>query len=333
MPLTDARETLSVQPLSSVDEPTEKQVWCLAFVEGLSYPEGMYTIKRAAELTGVPVATLRAWERRYGIGTPARSDSGYRLYDEQALADIHAMQHLIEQGWAPRQAAEATVNQRSGIRAQHVESPEELDQELQQVRMRVLAAARSMDEVELGHALDLMFTKASYEYVVDNWLMPVMKDVGDEWLNDRLDIAGEHFVSNAVMRRLGAAFESSPLPVRGPLVLVGLPAGSYHEIGSIAFATAARRIGLAALYLGSNVPTEAWVSAVAAHHASAIVLSVVQASDVAVAQHIVETMTAQHPQVLVAVGGRLHEDVKGLVMHLPGSFSASAANLAQRLMG
>lgn len=293
----------------------------------------MYTIKRASELTGVPVATLRAWERRYGIGTPARSDAGYRLYDEQALADINAMQHLINQGWAPRQAADATVTQRSGIRQQHVESPEALDEELAQLRMRIVAAAQSMDELALGQALDQMFSRASYEYVVDHWLMPVMHDIGNEWINGNLDIAAEHFVSNAVMRRLSAAFEGSPLPTRGPLVLVGLTAGSHHEIGSLAFATAARRIGLAALYLGADVPLEAWITAVSTHKASAIVLSVVQPTDVVEAQRLVEVMTAQHPQVLVAVGGRLQDEVHGLVLHLPDGFSPSAATLANRLMG
>ena len=39
----------------------------------------MYTIGRVAALTGVPVATLRAWERRYGVVEPVRTDSGYRL--------------------------------------------------------------------------------------------------------------------------------------------------------------------------------------------------------------------------------------------------------------
>lgn len=43
----------------------------------------MVTIKRAAELTGVPEHTLRAWERRYGLVAPARTDGGYRLYDGQ----------------------------------------------------------------------------------------------------------------------------------------------------------------------------------------------------------------------------------------------------------
>ena len=48
----------------------------------------MYTIKQAARLTGVSEASLRAWERRYGVVVPVRNESGYRLFDEAALAAI-----------------------------------------------------------------------------------------------------------------------------------------------------------------------------------------------------------------------------------------------------
>ncbi len=62
----------------------------------------MYTIKPAAQLTGVPEASfLRAWERRYGVWVPHRSESGYRLYDEEALAVISTMRRLIGDGWTP----------------------------------------------------------------------------------------------------------------------------------------------------------------------------------------------------------------------------------------
>ena len=64
----------------------------------------MYTISRAAELTGVPVATLRAWERRYAVVAPQRTEGGYRLYDDGALAAIRAMSDLVDGGWSPRQA-------------------------------------------------------------------------------------------------------------------------------------------------------------------------------------------------------------------------------------
>ncbi|MBT8224544.1 MAG: MerR family transcriptional regulator, partial [Dactylosporangium sp.] len=78
----------------------------------------MYTIKHAADLTGVPVATLRAWERRYGVVVPRRTNAGYRLYDERVLGIITAMHDLVRAGWSPRQAAaEVERSQAAGAAA------------------------------------------------------------------------------------------------------------------------------------------------------------------------------------------------------------------------
>src|SRR5690606_14972470 len=79
----------------------------------------MYTIKQAALRSGVNVALLRAWERRYGIVEPMRTDSGYRLYDEAAIDRLRAMRSLVDAGWSPRQAAEriaaATTEEIAGL--------------------------------------------------------------------------------------------------------------------------------------------------------------------------------------------------------------------------
>ena len=50
----------------------------------------MYTIKQASRLTGVTEASLRGWERRYGVVVPHRNEAGYRLYDEAAIAFSYA---------------------------------------------------------------------------------------------------------------------------------------------------------------------------------------------------------------------------------------------------
>ena len=55
------------------------------------------------------VATLRAWERRYGIVTPHRTEAGYRLYDGAAVHALSVMNALVVEGWAPREAAAETL--------------------------------------------------------------------------------------------------------------------------------------------------------------------------------------------------------------------------------
>ena len=41
--------------------------------------EELFPIREVARLTGVNPVTLRAWERRYGLIQPTRTESGHRL--------------------------------------------------------------------------------------------------------------------------------------------------------------------------------------------------------------------------------------------------------------
>ncbi|HLT36250.1 MAG TPA: MerR family transcriptional regulator, partial [Enhygromyxa sp.] len=67
--------------------------------------KGKYRIQTVAEMTGVPAATLRAWERRYGIPSPERSSSSYRLFSEHDVASVRKLKELCDQGMAPAEAA------------------------------------------------------------------------------------------------------------------------------------------------------------------------------------------------------------------------------------
>src|SRR5687768_2750736 len=62
-------------------------------------------IGELARRAGIAPATLRAWERRYGILDPLRSDSGYRLYTPEDERRLLEMVRLVESGVAPAQAA------------------------------------------------------------------------------------------------------------------------------------------------------------------------------------------------------------------------------------
>ena len=46
---------------------------------------GGHSIGQVAELTGIPVAVLRAWESRFGFPKPRRSEGGMRIYDEREV--------------------------------------------------------------------------------------------------------------------------------------------------------------------------------------------------------------------------------------------------------
>src|SRR5471032_2928972 len=66
--------------------------------------EELFPIREVSRLTGVNPVTLRAWERRYGLIQPTRTESGHRLY---ANADIETVNRILD--WIERGVAVSKV--------------------------------------------------------------------------------------------------------------------------------------------------------------------------------------------------------------------------------
>ncbi len=268
----------------------------------------MYTIKQAASRAGVSVPLLRAWERRYGIVDPARTDAGYRLYDDASIARLRAMRRLVDDGWSPRAAAATlrtadaeTVRTIVGSLPTGAEPTDRADDLVD----RFVTAAADLDEPRVEAVLDEMFALGTFEHVAAELVMPALVALGDAWAAGRVDVAAEHAASHAVLRRLGTAFIAAGRPPHErDLVLVGLPPGARHELGALAFGIAARRAGLPLVYLGPDLPVQDWIEAAVHLAARAAVIGVVTPADVDPARRVAAALHAARPSLLIAFGGR-----------------------------
>jgi DNA-binding transcriptional MerR regulator/methylmalonyl-CoA mutase cobalamin-binding subunit len=261
----------------------------------------MHTVRWVSEQLGLAPGTLRAWEQRYGIVHPTRSEGGYRLYDDNDLDTLQAMADLVTAGMQPAQAAEQ-------IRSGRVSPARDLTRTIDAHAgmpdpAALIAASRSYDSRALEDTLDAAFAAAGFEYVVDEWLMAALVPVGQAWAAGHLDIAQEHFISAAVMRRLTAAFAAAGHARGGRHVITGLAPGATHEIATLSFATMLRRAGLRVTYLGPDLPGPSWVQAVHTIHPDAVVIGAPRTSDTPAATDIVEALREAAPHTAVYVGG------------------------------
>lgn len=60
--------------------------------------EALHRSGVVARLVGMPVATLRVWERRYGLGCAATAGNGRRLYSHEDVQRIALLKRLTESG-------------------------------------------------------------------------------------------------------------------------------------------------------------------------------------------------------------------------------------------
>lgn len=283
----------------------------------------MYTVSRTGQLTGIPTATLRKWEQRYQVVAPSRTDGNYRLYDDEAVRRLCAMRDLVDAGWSARDAARQVL---TGAAASP-ERPTTGHQPAGDVDA-ITRCAVEFDALGLHRLLDVELATGEPGDVVDRWLIPSLVRLGDAWARGEVTVAGEHFASAAVQRRLSRLYdEVPPAPAGAPRAVVGLARGSRHELGVLAFAVALRSRGLDVTYLGSDLPLEAWVATVRAVGPRVAVVGVPLVEDVPAVR---ELAAALAPHVQVLLGGAFQERVEG-VEHLGHRPGEAARDLAARL--
>lgn len=274
----------------------------------------MYTIKQAAALSGVSVALLRAWERRYGVVSPRRTPSGYRLYDDAAVERLQAMRRLVDAGWSASTAADAVRSgeplpaaARGGPLPSTGATPSSISGSPRDSRALIEAfvdAAAAYDAEQTEAALDEIFATGSFERIADELLLPALVALGEAWAQGRISVAGEHAASHAVLRRLAAAFQAAGRPSRRTgIVLVGMPPGGRHELGALSFAVAARRAAMPVLYVGPDLPLQDWVDTARAVRARAAVIGVVVPGDASGAAAVARALDAAVPGITIAFGG------------------------------
>lgn len=296
----------------------------------------MHTIKEIADEVGVSATTLRAWERRYEVVEPRRSQGGYRLYSPRDARVLALMASLVRQGRPPRLAATEARDRVLGepaptadaADASDAASPMPLDEHLVEA---LLQAAAAMDAPAVTAHVETLLSLGPLAAVVDRQLMPAMAELGERWARGQVSVAGEHLAANTVMRALASEYARDRDAGHGPRVLIGLPPGARHEIGLLAFAALARGAGLRTEYLGADLPVEEWAQVVRAPDVGAIVLALPTAAEATTAAAVFAACREASPDLVVAVGGSHQHRAPDGVLRLGHELGPAARTLAAAL--
>lgn len=255
-------------------------------------------MKAAAERAGVTPELLRAWERRYGVPSPARSMSGYRLYSEEDIRAVCWIQEKIRCGIGVRQAVELYKGDSSGLRA---------GPPLDTVRNILLEHLLEGERERAEAVLERAFLGHEVEDVNLMVVRPLLVEIGEMWRRREIGVAHEHWVSeffkSVLTQRLA---EEMRVGRDGVRVIVGCAPEELHEIGALTVSLSLARSGLDVLYLGQAVPLEDLRGFIREFGAEAVFLSI---SKEARAEQVLEALPEFEAEsgVRVFVGGLAFE--------------------------
>jgi methanogenic corrinoid protein MtbC1 len=274
----------------------------------------------------LPLHTLRAWERRYGIPRPGRNaDNRYRLYDEQDIADVLWMKRQVEQGVAP---SKASLMLRRIPRAEASSAPVGTAGPLLDMQAALFDTLVQLDDAAANRLLDQAWSTAAPEQAVLDVLQPTLQQIGKEWQRNTLSVGQEHFASNLIRQRLYAwmQLQNPPAPTAPRLVAACAPQ-EQHELGLLIVALLAKRQGWNVTYLGQHTPLENLLEA--SRQAHYLLVSASTVTGLASLLPLWEHKPAGAP---IVFGGEIFRLLPRLSDHIPGAFLGQDAVAAIRTL-
>ena len=139
--------------------------------------EDLFPIREVARLTGVNPVTLRAWERRYGLIQPTRTESGHRLY---SLSDIEKVRNIlawIERGVAVSKVSKILAKTESVQPVSALISPDLVRADYAEWQQQVVDAVRNFDDIELDRIYGQIFSTYTVPIIFQDILMSLWRQL------------------------------------------------------------------------------------------------------------------------------------------------------------
>jgi DNA-binding transcriptional MerR regulator len=269
----------------------------------MSTTDAVLRIGEVARRTGTTVSTLRAWERRYELLEPDRTDGGHRLYSEQDVARVEAMQSLLDDGWSAGAAARE-IRSTSPAAARLRAAPGSDGTPAEELVARLQQALGAYDTAGTNQAIDDTLLRLDVPTALEAVVFPVIRWVGEGWRDDPSAIALEHFASNALRPRLLRMVRSTEFASHR--AVAASPPDEQHDLGLLGAAAVLSAANWSVRYLGARTPREALEHA--ARQADADVVLVASQAPEYAAAFLLDPPQLDGPLLVLGGNGFAHTD-------------------------
>ena len=225
-----------------------------------------YNLSYVLQETGIKADTLRAWERRYQLPQPQRTEGGHRLFSE---FDIQTVMWLIahqKEGLSISRAVRLWRDlENQGKDPLRSSTPDPLPhavtktsssagERLAKFQNAWVQACLNFDEAESEQLLTQAFAQFPLETVCMEILLPGLFAIGKLWHLGKASVQQEHFATALANQRLQALIAAAPKPVRDKTILVVCAPGESHTFSALLISLLLRYRSWKVVYLGANVP-------------------------------------------------------------------------------
>jgi MerR family transcriptional regulator, light-induced transcriptional regulator len=222
-----------------------------------------HPIRVVSRRTGLTPAVLRAWEKRYGVVVPERSDGGQRLYSDDDVRRLSLLRKAVEEGRAISRVAGLSLQELEGLvkedEAERLGGPGPAPVPGSTVEEILALAEKAVSELDPQRLERLLMRSAMALPVItvlDEVLSPLLSSIGRSWREGRLGPGHEHLATVQIRRFLEWLLGTIGRADTAPVMVTATAAGERHELGALLSAVSGAAEGWRAVFLGPDLPAE-----------------------------------------------------------------------------
>jgi hypothetical protein len=247
------------------------------------------TVAAVARRIGIAPATLRTWDRRYGLGPSVHVAGSHRRYSATDVARIDLMRKLMLNGVLPSEAAKTALTQdvipanlapeTTSTPALHIvpdadlladnvialDSPKAIIRSLNR-------AATTLDASGCDQVISNSLENHGVVWTWENVLIPVLVALGEKWEQTGEGVDQEHLIAESITGLFRNLANGVSEPENGRPVLLACAPHELHTIPMYAIAAGLAEQNIACRVLGARMPAEALATAAKKIGPSAIVV-------------------------------------------------------------
>jgi methanogenic corrinoid protein MtbC1 len=276
----------------------------------------VFNTKAVARETGVPADTFRAWERRYGVPRPQRTEGGHRLYSDRDIAIIRWLRDRTAEGMTISQAVQLLA---SSTEASTISADTET-RAIERLGKELILAFTNFDAPYGERLMGEAFGLYPFETVMIDIVQPVMIEIGERWHRGEINVSAEHFATQFVRRKLAGLLNIFEGSAHRATIVIGCGPDELHDIGALMSALFLARRGWHIVYLGAQVPLADVIETVQLLKPALVCMSAALAETAVQLHDIGRALQDSAPNVLFGYGGRIFNLYPELRKTMPGVF-------------
>jgi MerR family transcriptional regulator, light-induced transcriptional regulator len=292
---------------------------------------GGSSIKVVSERTGLPMGTLRAWERRYGFPRPSRREgSNRRLYSASDVERLRAVASAVARGYRPGDVIPLPPSELAallGASADATPGPRPIADAATLVELLIRDDVKGIED-ELRLAAAALGPKR----FVTELAHPLAIAVGQAWTEGKVAIRQEHLMTECLTTQLRTLLAAQQAVDGSPTILLTTLPGEPHTLGLQMVALYVALSAAKPRLLGASTPPEQVIAAARAMHARVVGITVTPTADLASAARDVQRLARGLPKNVTLWAGGAGVRALGKVparVHPVESWSALDAALAE----